>query len=112
MEPPCFPITIVQGADFNIEITYQDSNGSGVNMSGWSLKADLYNRLGTTKLASFSLPWSNQASGVFSLTMARAVTSGISENGQYDIYATDPSGGVKCLLQGSATIDFGYSFRP
>lgn len=112
MVPACFPITIVQGADFELEITYQDSNGLGINMSGWTLEADLYSRLGNQKLASFSLPWSNQASGIFRLTMSGSTTSGITQDGQYDIFATDPAGGVRCILEGSATLNPGLSFRP
>jgi hypothetical protein len=112
MEQACFPITITQGATFDLEVAWQDSNGVGINMSGWTLKSDLYNRLGTQKLASFSLPWSNQASGIFRLTMAASVTSGITENGQYDIFATSPSGQVHCLLEGAASLNPSVSFRP
>jgi|688.fasta_scaffold253925_5 hypothetical protein len=112
MEPACFPITITQGATFDLEVAWQDSNEIGINMSGWTLKADLYNRLGTQKLASFVLPWSNQASGIFRLTMAASTTSGITENGQYDVFATDPSGRVYCPLEGSAHLNPSLSFRP
>lgn len=112
MEQACFPIIITQGATFELQVAWQDSNGVGINMSGWTLKADLYNRLGTQKLASFSLPWVNQASGIFNLTMASSVTSGITEHGQYDIFATDPSGKVYCPLEGSATINPSLSFLP
>ena len=80
-------------------------------MSGYTLEAELWNRTGTTKLANFDTPWTTQASGIFKLRLASAVTSGITEQGQYDLMVTEPSGDKYYLLQGTAYIDLGLTGR-
>ena len=80
-------------------------------MSGYTVSAQLWNRTGTAKLTNFSTPWTNQASGIFQLSLASSVTSGITEQGQYDVLITEPSGSKSYLLQGISFIDLGLSGR-
>ena len=82
-----------------------------VNMSGYVLEAELWNRTGTNKLADFETPWTAQASGMFKMRLSSAVTSGITEQGQYDLIFTEPSGDKYYLLQGIAYIDLGLTGR-
>ena len=80
-------------------------------MSGYTLEAELWNRTGTAKLADFDIPWTVQSSGMFKMRLASTVTSGITEQGQYDLIATEPSGDKYYLLQGTAYIDLGLTGR-
>lgn len=80
-------------------------------MSGYTVEAQLWNRNGTSKLANFSTPWTNQASGIFKLSLSSSVTSGITEQGQYDVLILEPSGDKFYLLQGTAFIDLGLTGR-
>lgn len=109
MEPGRYDITIYQGATFNLGLQYKTGSGVPVNMSGHTVAAQLWNKTGTTKLANFSVPWTNQASGIFKMSLASSVTSGITEQGQYDVLVTDSAGEKYYLLQGTAFIDLGLS---
>jgi hypothetical protein len=109
--PGKYDITIHQGATFELPVQYKDSNGVPVSMSGYTVAAQLWNRLGTTKLSDFSFSWVVQASGLFKLRLSSAVTSGITEQGQYDVLLTEPSGDKYYLLQGNAFIDLGLTGR-
>lgn len=111
MDPARYDITIHQGATYQIALQYKDSTGTPVNMSGYTLEAELWNRTGTTKLANFDTPWTVQASGMFKLKLTSAVTSGITEQGQYDLMITEPGGDKYYLLQGTAYIDLGLTGR-
>lgn len=111
MDPASYDITIHQGATFVLDLQYKDSNGTPVNMSGYTLEAELWNRTGTTKLANFDTPWTVQASGSFKMRLASNVTSGITEQGQYDLMITEPGGDKFYLLQGTAFIDLGLTGR-
>lgn len=111
MEPANYDITIHQGATFIIDLQYKDSTGTPVNMSGYTVEAELWNRTGTSKLANFDTPWTVQASGSFKMKLSSAVTSGISEQGQYDLMITEPSGDKFYLLQGTAFINLGLTGR-
>ena len=111
MDPARYDITIHQGATFQLALQYKDSAGTPVNMSGYTLEAELWNRTGTAKLANFDTPWTTQASGMFKIKLTSAVTSGITEQGQYDLMITEPGGDKYYLLQGTAYIDLGLTGR-
>lgn len=111
MDPANYDITIHQGATFVLDLQYKDSTGTPVNMSGYTVEAELWNRTGTTKLANFDTPWTVQASGSFKMKLSSAVTSGITEQGQYDLMITEPSGDKFYLLQGTAFINLGLTGR-
>lgn len=109
--PGSYDITIHQGATFQMQVAYKDPSGVPINMSGYTVEAQLWNRLGTAKLANFASSWTDQASGVFLLSLASNVTSGITEQGQYDVMVTEPSGNKNYLLQGNAFVDLGLTGR-
>lgn len=109
--PGKYDITIYQGATFEMGLQYKDSTGVPVNMSGYTVEAELWNRTGTAKLADFLHSWTTQASGAFKLRLSASVTSGITEQGQYDVMVTEPGGDKYYFLQGNAFIDLGLTGR-
>jgi hypothetical protein len=111
VDPARYDITIHQGATFQVALQYKDSVGTPVNMNGYTLEAELWNRTGTAKLADFDTPWTVQSSGMFNLRLDSTVTSGITEQGQYDLMITEPGGDKYYLLQGTAYIDLGLTGR-
>lgn len=104
-------ITIYQGATFELQVQYKDSTGVPVNMSGYTIASKLYNRLGTEKLRDFTASYVNQASGIFKIRLEASGTSGLTEQGQYDILVTEPSSDVYYLVEGNAYVNRGLSFQ-
>lgn len=104
-------ITIYQGATFELQVQYKDSTGTPVNMSGYTVTSKLYNRLGTAKLADFSVSYVSQASGIFKIRLEASGTSGLTEQGQYDVLVTEPSNDVYYLVEGNAYVNRGLSFQ-
>ena len=109
VEPANYDITIYQGATFDLLVQYKDKSGTPVNMSGYTVTAKLFNRQGTAKLADFTSSFVTQASGLFRIKIAASVTSGITEQGQYDVLLTDPSDDKFYILQGAAFWEQGFS---
>lgn len=106
-----YDITIHQGATYILDLQYIDSNNAPVNMSGYTVSGQLWNRLGTSKIANFQTPWTVQGSGSFQLKLAKTVTSGLTEQGQYDVLVTQPNGEAFYLLRGNAYVDLGLTGR-
>lgn len=111
MEPARYDITIHQGATFNLGLQYKTDSGVPVNMSGYTVAAQLWNRLGTSKISNFDFSWTTQASGSFRLRLSSAVTSGITEQGRYDVLITEPGGDKYYFLQGTAFLNAGLTGR-
>jgi len=104
-------ITIYQGATFELQVQYKDDAGVPVNMSGYTIASKLYNRLGTNKLADFTTSYVSQVSGVFKIRLEASGTSGLTEQGQYDILITEPNNDVYYLVEGNAYVNRGLSFQ-
>ena len=104
-------ITIYQGATFELQVQYKSNAGVPINMSGYTIVSKLYNRLGTGKLADFAVSYVNQASGIFKIRLEASGTSGITEQGQYDILITEPSNDAYYILEGNAYLNRGLSFQ-
>jgi hypothetical protein len=111
MEPARYDITIYQGATFSLGLQYKTGSGVPVNMSGYIVAAQLWNKTGTAKLANFSTPWTDQASGIFKMSLTSNITSGITEQGQYDVLITEPVGDKFYILRGTAFIELGLTGR-
>jgi hypothetical protein len=92
-------------------VQYKDSEGSPVNMTGYSVVSKIYNRLGTAELAEFSTPWETQASGIFKLRLPASGTAAITEQGQYDVLITDVVGDKFYVLEGAVFLNPGISGR-
>ena len=111
LNPAKYDITLHQGATFELLVQYKDAAGLQVNMSGYTTSGTLWNRTATTKLATFESPYTVQASGAFKLRLPYATTSGITEQGQYDLLVTQPNGDRFYLLEGTAFLNPGLSWR-
>jgi len=109
--PGSHDITIYQGATFELQLQYKDSAGVPVNMSGYTVASKLYDRVGENKLADFDVSYVNQASGIFKIRLEASGTSGITEQGQYDVFITEPDSTAYYLVEGNAFINLGLSFK-
>ncbi len=112
VEPGRYDITLHQGATFELPVQYKDPDGTPVNMSGYTLNGTLWNKTGTVKLATFSTPWVSQPSGMFKMRLEAAVTSGVTEQGQYDLLVTTANEDKFYLLEGTAFWNPGLSWKP
>jgi len=112
LNPAKYDITIHQGATFEMPVQYKDNAGTPINMSGYTLSGTLWDITGTDKLATFSTPWTSQPSGMFKMRLEAATTSGITEQGQYDLLVTTAAGDKFYLLEGAAFWNPGLSWRP
>lgn len=110
--PASYDPTLYQGASFELEVAWEDENNMPVNMSGYTVSGQIWNRLGTERLAILTTEWTVQASGMFKLTLPASVTSGITEQGRYDVLVTEPSGKKYYLLEGTVKWNPGLSYKP
>lgn len=111
VEPTKYDITIHQGATFELPIHYKDSDGNGVDMTGYTVSGVVYDRLGNTKLCDLVNTWTVQASGQFTLSIPAATTATLSGSAQYDVLVTETDNTKFYLLEGVAVINPGLAGR-
>lgn len=107
-----FPLTIIQGATFIQIITYYDSDGNLVDLSGYS--ADMQFRSTVEDTGSPIIDAStgngliviNGTAGSITVAIPAATTAGLSDAQQmvYNLFITSPGGIVTALLAGNAVV--------
>lgn len=117
MSAATYNITIEQGATFSKVITWKDSTGAGINLSGYTITGKIKRRTSEqTALATFTATLANQGTnpGQFTLSLTASETAALpSASGPtaekvllecvYDVEAST-GGTVYRLLEGIASI--------
>jgi hypothetical protein len=104
-----YNISLDQGSDYSLVVTYKDSNGVGINLTGMTLSGHARANKEESKIFEFSFTIANQGTdpGKFTMTLANSVSSAldISKNNKffYDVELTNGSTKTR-LFEGIVTL--------
>ena len=99
-------IFIDQGATFTTTVTVTDSNGDAVNLSGYSVAAQIRKTFLSSSATAFTASISNASSGESTISLTDTQTTAL-EAGRfvYDVLIT-ASGGTKTrVVEGQVTVN-------
>ena len=99
-------IFIDQGATFTTTVTVTDSNGDAVNLSGYSVAAQIRKTFLSSSATAFTATISNASSGENTISLSPTQTTAL-EAGRfvYDVLIT-ASGGTKTrVVEGQVTVN-------
>ena len=99
-------IFIDQGATFTTTVTVTDSNGDAVNLSGYSVAAQIRKTFLSSSATAFTATISNASSGEITISLSPTQTTAL-EAGRfvYDVLIT-ASGGTKTrVVEGIVTVN-------
>ena len=99
-------IFIDQGAPFTTTVTVTDSNGDAVNLSGYSVAAQIRKTFLSSSATAFTASISNASSGEITISLTDTQTTAL-EAGRfvYDVLIT-ASGGTKTrVVEGQVTVN-------
>ena len=99
-------IFIDQGATFTTTVTVTDSNGDAVNLSGYSVAAQIRKTFLSSTATAFTATISNASSGEITISLSPTQTAAL-ESGRfvYDVVIT-ASGGTKTrVVEGQVTVN-------
>lgn len=106
--PANYPITIEQRADFSRSFAVLDDDGEAVDLTGFTLTAKLWTER-RRLLTAFTLTWTDQAAGEFTLSLTDAETTLLSGAGVWDLLVEDPDGLKDYYLRGNVLIEPGFT---
>ena len=99
-------IFIDQGATFTTTVTVSDANGDAVNLSGYSVAAQIRKTFLSSSATAFTASISNASSGEITISLTDTQTTAL-EAGRfvYDVLIT-ASGGTKTrVVEGQVTVN-------
>ena len=102
--------TVQRRADFPLRLTFKDSTGSAINLTGFTVAAQVYDDSRTTKFADFNVTYTNRVSGIVDIKLSDTDTANFTPNLlKYDVLLTDGSGNKEYYLEGTLFISEGYT---
>ena len=102
--------TVDRRADFPIKLTFKDSTGSAINLSGYTVAAQVYDESRSTKYADWTVAYTDRTNGIVDISLTDTQTSTFTPSILfYDVLLTEPSGSKNYYLEGKLFISEGYT---
>lgn len=104
---------IERRADFPLSLTFKDSTGSAMNLTGYNVAVQCWNVINNkrkTKYADFGVTYTDRSAGKvdIKLTDEQTATFNVDEL-QYDVLLTEPSGDKFYYFEGTLFISEGVT---
>ena len=108
--PGTYNMTIQRRSDHSINVTLKDSNNNAINLTGFTIEAQVWEESRTTKYADFTIAYTNRASGIFDMSLTDTQTATFTPDLlKYDVLLTNPSGLKEYYLEGNIFVSEGYT---
>ena len=102
--------TVDRRADFPIKLTFKDSTGSAINLTGYTVAAQVYDESRSTKYADWTVAYTDRTNGIVDISLTDTQTATFTPSILfYDVLLTEPGGSKNYYLEGKLFISEGYT---
>jgi len=109
ISPGTYNITLQRRADYSIVLQFKDSNDAAIDLTGWTVASQIWNKPRTTKVADFAVAYTDRSTGTVTLSLTPEQTALITGTYYYDVLLTNGSGVKEYYLEGTVVGDEGYT---
>tara|TARA_Y100000401_G_scaffold112025_1_gene110943 strand:- start:1770 stop:2111 length:342 start_codon:yes stop_codon:yes gene_type:complete len=110
IEPGTYNFTLQRRSDHSIPLVFKDGNDNPINLTGFTVAAQVWNKSRTTKFADFTTTYTARSAGSVSIALTDTQTATFTQDFlYYDVQLTDPSGLKEYYLEGIITVSEGYT---
>ena len=108
--PGTYNMTVQRRSDHNIQLVFKDSNNAAINLTGFTVAAQVWEETRTTKYADFAVTYTNRTTGTVDIALTDVQTATFSpEILKYDVVLTNGSGLKEYYLEGTIFVSEGYT---
>lgn len=107
--PAGYNIRPQRRADFPLDVTFKDSTGAAINLTGWTVLAQVWDAARTAKIGDFTVTITSAANGQVRLLLPYTVTTNLPAECRYDVMLVAPSGLREFYLEGIVRASEGYT---
>lgn len=108
--PGTYNMTVQRRSDHAIQLVFKDSDNNAINLSGFTVEAQVWEETRTTKYADFAVTYTNRSTGTIDIALTDTQTATFSPNIlKYDVLLTNPSGLKEYYLEGNIFMSEGYT---
>lgn len=109
IQPGVYNITLQRRADYSVLLEFKDSNKAAIDLTGWTVAAQVWDQGRSTKYADFTVDYLNRVQGRVRLRLGYATTSTFPNETVYDVLLINASGEREYYLEGTILASEGYT---
>ena len=109
ISPGQYNISLQRRADYSIALQFKDSTDAAINLTSWTVAAQVWNEGRSTKYADFTVTYTNRATGTIAIALTDEQTTIFPAEAYYDVLLTNPSGLKEYYLEGIVYVSEGYT---
>jgi hypothetical protein len=109
VQPGQYNFPLQRRADYDLQLQFEDSAGADINLTGWTVAAQVWNQERSTKYADFTVTYTNRVTGTIAIALTDEQTATLPNEVYYDVLLTNPSGLKEYYLEGIIYVSEGYT---
>ena len=110
IQPGTYNFTLQRRSDHSIPLLFKDGNNSAINLTVYTVEAQVWEETRTTKYADFAVTYTDRAAGSVSIALTDTQTATFTPDVlKYDVLLTNPSGLKEYYLEGIIYVSEGYT---
>jgi len=109
LTPGTYNISLQRRADHSVRLQFKDSVNVAINLTGWTVIAQAWNRERTTKYADFGVTYTDRPNGTIDLLLTSVQTAAFPDEAYYDVLLVNPSNLREYYLEGIIYVSQGYT---
>ena len=110
IQPGTYNFTVQRRSDHTIPLLFKDGNNNAINLTGFTVVAQVWEETRTTKYADFSVTYTDRSAGSVSITLTDVQTATFTPDIlKYDVLLIDAGGSKEYYLEGTIFVSEGYT---
>lgn len=110
--PATYNLRVQKRADHPMAVTFKDSSGAAMDLTGYTVLAQVWDKCRTSKLGDWTVTVTSAAAGQVTLKLPYTVTAVLPAEAYYDVMLVAPSGLREYYLEGVIRASEGYTAPP
>lgn len=109
IHPGRYDDTIQRRVVYDLTLQFKDPTDKFLDLTGWTVAAQIWDKLRTTLYASFTVVYTDRPNGLIKLSLTDVQTTALPDTCYYDVLLTDTTGRKEYYLEGTFYISEGYT---
>lgn len=109
IQPGTYNFTLQRRADYSVLLQFKDSTSAAIDLTGYTVYAQAWDKARSTKYADFTVVYTNRTNGQVTLKLTDTQTATFIDEVYYDVLLENGSGDREYYLEGVIFVSEGYT---
>lgn len=109
VNPGTYNFTLQRRSDWSLILQFKDSTGTAINLTGYTVYAQAWDKARSTKYADFTVAYTDRSDGKVTISLTDTQTATFIDELYYDVLLEDGSGLREYYLEGVIFVSQGYT---